>query len=61
VIPYLSAIGVKQGSVSLIGRNLYNFTGYSGYDPEAGTANVRVDGVSYPRYRTFTFRTQLTF
>ena len=60
-VPYLSAFGVKQGSVSLIGRNIYNFTDYSGYDPETGTANVRVDEISYPRYRTFTFRTQLTF
>jgi hypothetical protein len=57
---------VKQGSVSLIGRNLLNITSYDGYDPEAPPPPntgpfVRVDQVGYPRYRSFTFRTQLTF
>ena len=65
-LPYLGAIGVKSGSVSLIGRNLYNFTGYTGFDPEAPPPPgegpfVRVDQVGYPLYRTFTFRTQLSF
>ena len=66
VIPYLNRIGVKQGTLSLIGRNLFNITKYDGYDPEAPPPpgegpEVRVDQVSYPRYRSFTFRTQLTF
>jgi TonB-linked SusC/RagA family outer membrane protein len=60
-LPYLRYFGVKQGSLSLIGRNLYNFTGYSGFDPEVGEANVRIDEVGYPRYRNFTFRAQLSF
>ena len=65
-VPYLTGLGVKQGSVSLIGRNLFNITGYSGFDPEAPPPPgegpfVRVDQVGYPRYRTFTFRTQLSF
>jgi hypothetical protein len=60
-LPFLRYVGVRQGSVSLIGRNLFNITGYSGFDPEVGEANVRIDEVGYPRYRNFTFRTQLTF
>jgi TonB-linked SusC/RagA family outer membrane protein len=58
---FLSQFGVKQASVALTGRNLYSFTKYSGYDPEAGTATSRVDNISYPRYRTYTVRTQFTF
>jgi hypothetical protein len=57
----LDQIGMKQGSIALTGRNLYSFTNYSGYDPEAGTANSRVDDISYPRYRTYSARLQLTF
>jgi hypothetical protein len=47
--------------VALTGRNLYSFTNYSGYDPEAGTATNRIDEIAYPRYRTYTVRLQLTF
>jgi hypothetical protein len=58
---FLNAFGVKQGSIALTGRNLFAFTKYSGYDPEAGTATSRVDNISYPRYRTYSLRTQFTF
>jgi TonB-linked SusC/RagA family outer membrane protein len=58
---FLSQVGVKQGSIALTGRNLFALTKYSGYDPEAGTATSRVDNVSYPRYRTYSLRTQFTF
>jgi TonB-linked SusC/RagA family outer membrane protein len=57
----LQTFGVKQASIALTGRNLYSWQTYSGYDPEAGTANVRVDDIAYPRYRTYSIRTQFTF
>jgi hypothetical protein len=57
----LQTFGIRQASVALTGRNLYSWQTYSGYDPEAGTANVRVDDIAYPRYRTFSVRTQFTF
>jgi TonB-linked SusC/RagA family outer membrane protein len=57
----LSQFGMKQGSIALTGRNLYSFTSYTGYDPEAGTANSRVDNLGYPRYRTYSAKLQLTF
>jgi hypothetical protein len=65
----LRGVGVTQASIALIGRNLMNFTNYTGQDPEAGTATDRLDdylstipGITgYPRYRTFSLRTQLTF
>jgi TonB-linked SusC/RagA family outer membrane protein len=57
----LAATGLKQASIALTARNLFSWTKYSGQDPEAGTANVRVDDIQYPRYRTISLRTQLTF
>jgi hypothetical protein len=57
----LAATGLKQASIALTARNLFTWTKYSGQDPEAGTANVRVDDIQYPRYRTISLRTQLTF
>jgi hypothetical protein len=56
-----AATGLKQASIALTARNLFTWTKYSGQDPEAGTANVRVDDIQYPRYRTISVRTQLTF
>jgi hypothetical protein len=54
-------IGIREGSFALTGRNLISFTKYSGQDPEAGTARDRVDDIAYPRYRTFSLRTQFIF
>ncbi|HEY4217931.1 MAG TPA: SusC/RagA family TonB-linked outer membrane protein [Gemmatimonadaceae bacterium] len=48
-------------SVSLVGRNLYTWTRYSGYDPEAGAINNRLDSYDYPQYRTFTMVLSLQF
>ena len=58
---WLAPIGARQASLAFNARNLYTFTGYSGYDPEAGSPTVRVDNISYPRYRTFSVRAALTF
>lgn len=58
---FFGAFGAKQASFALTGRNLFTWTGYTGYDPEAGTATSRVDDIGYPHYRTFSIRTQFTF
>ena len=57
--------------ISLIGRNLFTFTDYSGFDPEVGdtdpdSANddatlYRVDNFDYPPFRTFTGRIEFQF
>lgn len=68
---------IKELKFSLIGRNLFTFTNYSGFDPEAaysrgsrgGSPNSRVpnptndrlDSRAYPQFRTFTAMIQLTF
>lgn len=56
-------------TLSLIGRNLYTWTGYTGYDPEVGNPNSifqsaaidRFDGYQYPNFRTITGSIEITF
>jgi len=63
---------VTDVEINLIGRNLFTFTNYSGYDPEVGTAgnnnenggsNVigRIDSYQYPNFRTVSASLQLIF
>jgi TonB-linked SusC/RagA family outer membrane protein len=55
------ASGVK---IALIGRNLYTWTKYTGFDPDVtagGDFNFRVDGFRYPNFRTLTGQVELTF
>jgi TonB-linked SusC/RagA family outer membrane protein len=53
--------GVK---VALIGRNLYTWTSYTGFDPEVTSGsdfNFRIDGFRYPNFRTVTGQIELSF
>lgn len=55
------ASGIK---LALIGRNLYTWSNYTGFDPDVtggGDFNFRVDGFRYPNFRTITGQVQLTF
>ena len=59
-------LGINSLRVGVIGRNLFTFTNYSGYDPEvAGLSgdpySFRVDGFSYPNFRTFTGFMEINF
>ena len=52
--------------LSLSGRNLFTFTGYSGFDPEvavdagdANPTNFRIDEFAYPNFRTYAVSFQL--
>jgi len=58
--------GINSLRVGVIGRNLFTFTKYSGYDPEvAGLTgdpfSFRWDGFSYPNFRTFTGFMEINF
>jgi TonB-linked SusC/RagA family outer membrane protein len=61
--------GGRGIAVSLIGRNLYTWTDYTGYDPEVGYAGGdtgsaaigRFDGFAYPNFRSFTGALEITF
>jgi len=66
-VPGLSAFdGI---GISVTGRNLYTWTNYRGYDPEVGktggdtgsAAIARVDGYTYPNFRTWTVALELIF
>lgn len=51
--------GLSNARLYVSGHNLYNFTNYSGYDPDVnsnGTSNIDLgtDYYAYPRARTFT-------
>lgn len=56
-------------TLSATGRNLYTWTDYTGFDPEIGkdggdtgsSALARVDGYTYPNFRTYTLGIELNF
>jgi len=59
-------LGLSSLRIGVIGRNLFTFTKYSGYDPEvAGLSGdpyaFRFDGFSYPNFRTFTGFAEINF
>ena len=50
--------------IALIGRNLYTWTNYSGFDPDVTSGsdfNFRIDGFRYPQFRTITGQVTLGF
>lgn len=52
----------KTVELKAVGRNLYTFTKYSGYDPEVGSILQPVDGIgANPIYRTMAISLGLTF
>jgi hypothetical protein len=60
----LRRLGMDRAVLSLIGRNLFIFTDYSGYDPEvSGAANThtRADEFNFPCYRTITASIEIVF
>ncbi len=64
---YLPKIGLGRATglkVAFIGRNLYTWTKYSGFDPDVtsgGDFNYRIDGFKYPPFRTLTAQLEITF
>jgi outer membrane receptor protein involved in Fe transport len=53
---------IKGINAKLIGRNLFTFTGYSGYDPEVGSLRSPFDGIyANPVYRNIAFSLSFNF
>ncbi len=56
---------VEDVRLAIIGRNLFTFSQYSGYNPEVAFANnstsFRVDQFTYPVFRTFSASLQIRF
>lgn len=66
----LKSIGLgklENVRIGAIGRNLFTFTKYSGYDPEVSSPfdndpfQVRMDWFTYPHFRTFTGLVEIAF
>jgi hypothetical protein len=52
---------VNDMTLFLVGRNVYTWTSYRGYDPEAGTPLQRIDDFIYPQFRTVTTGVEIRF
>ncbi len=54
----LNKVHISSIRLGLVGRNLYTFTNYTGYDPEVASGsdltNFPFDNFGYPNYRTIT-------
>jgi TonB-linked SusC/RagA family outer membrane protein len=48
-------------SIGVTGRNLLLFTGFTGFDPEAGSALSRESDLNYPHLRSLTATFEITF
>lgn len=59
--PQLAKVGLDNATLAVIGRNLFLWTKYSGYDPEVGSVISRIDNFGYPTYRTLTASVELQF
>jgi hypothetical protein len=57
----LKRLGVTRLQVDLVGRNLKNFTNYTGLNVNAGSPTVRFDDATYPLTRTWSGVMTLTF
>lgn len=57
----VSGLGVNGLTLFVIGRNLFTWSDYKGYDPEAGTPLQRMDDFIYPQFRTLTTGLEIRF
>jgi hypothetical protein len=66
--PMLAKVGIDRYAsgikLALIGRNLFTWTDYTGFDPEVTAGNdfnFRIDGFRYPNFRTITGQVEIQF
>ncbi|HNN30595.1 MAG TPA: SusC/RagA family TonB-linked outer membrane protein [Chitinophagaceae bacterium] len=53
---------IKGVNAKIVGRNLFTFTKYSGYDPEVGTIRQPYDGIYMnPNFRNYAFSLSFNF
>jgi hypothetical protein len=57
----LGRVGIDGLSIFAIGRNVFTWSDYKGYDPEAGTPLQRMDDFVYPQHRTLTAGFEVRF
>ena len=57
----LQSVGLRNLTVFGVGRNLFTFSDYKGYDPEVGSPLQRFDDYAYPQFRTLTVGAEIRF
>lgn len=68
---FINSLGLGSAlydaKISVLGRNLFTWSDYTGYDPEVSTedadqpVNYKVDDFAYPNFRTFSASIELRF
>jgi TonB-linked SusC/RagA family outer membrane protein len=57
----LPGVGIDAMTLFAIGRNLFTWSDYKGYDSEVGTPLSRIDDFVYPQFRTLTAGVEIRF
>ena len=57
----LRGVAPQDLSIGITGRNLMLFTGFTGFDPEAGSQLSRQSDLNYPHLRSLTATFEITF
>jgi hypothetical protein len=57
----LGALAPNELTLGINARNLFTITGFSGFDPEAGSPLSRVESVGYPHLRSLTATVDIVF
>jgi hypothetical protein len=57
----LQSVGLNNLTIFAVGRNLFTFSDYKGYDPEVGSPLERIDSYAYPQFRTLTAGAEIRF
>jgi TonB-linked SusC/RagA family outer membrane protein len=58
---FLGGAAPSEMSLGINGRNLFILTGYTGFDPDAGSPLSRVENFRYPHMRSITMTLDITF
>jgi hypothetical protein len=58
---WFGSIGMDGMNINLVGRNVFTWTDFSGYDPEVGGIIGSADNYNYPNFRTLTASLEVIF
>ncbi len=61
---FLRGVGAETATIGLVGRNLFTWTNFTGYDPEVSASDdvqLLEDSFEYPNYRTVTALIEFSF
>lgn len=61
---FLRGVGAETATIGLVGRNLFTWTNFTGYDPEVSLnddVQLLEDSFEYPNYRTVTALIEFSF